>query len=51
MRESRESESLTAREQQVMQEVVSGRLNKQIAGELNITAESIFASKSNGLRV
>jgi FixJ family two-component response regulator len=30
-------ESLTAREQQVMQEVVSGRLNKQIAAELNIT--------------
>lgn len=30
-------ESLTARERQVMQQVVSGLLNKQIAGELNIT--------------
>jgi len=30
-------ESLTAREQQVMQQVVSGLLNKQIAAELNIT--------------
>ncbi len=38
MRELRERYgSLTAREQQVMQEVVSGRLNKQIAAELNIT--------------
>ena len=38
MRELRERyESLTAREQQVMQEVVSGRLNKQIAAELSIT--------------
>jgi FixJ family two-component response regulator len=30
-------ESLTTREQQVMQQVVSGLLNKQIAAELNIT--------------
>jgi len=38
MRELRDRyESLTAREQQVMQQVVSGLLNKQIAGELNIT--------------
>jgi len=38
MRELRDRyESLTARERQVMQDVVSGLLNKQIAGELNIT--------------
>ncbi len=30
-------ESLTAREQEVMQQVISGLLNKQIAAELNIT--------------
>jgi FixJ family two-component response regulator len=30
-------ESLTAREQEIMQQVISGRLNKQIAAELNIT--------------
>src|SRR5271157_3230571 len=30
-------ESLTPREQEVMQQVVSGLLNKQVAGELNIT--------------
>jgi len=38
MRELRERyESLTPRERQVMQEVVSGRLNKQVAAELSIT--------------
>ena len=38
MRELRERyESLTPREQQVMQEVVSGLLNKQIAAKLNIS--------------
>ena len=38
MRELRERyHSLTAREQQVMQEVVSGLLNKQIAAKLTIT--------------
>jgi FixJ family two-component response regulator len=30
-------ESLTAREQEVMQQVVSGLLNKQVAGELKIS--------------
>jgi FixJ family two-component response regulator len=38
IRELRERyESLTAREQEVLQQVVSGLLNKQIAAELNIT--------------
>ncbi len=38
MRELRNRyESLTAREQEVMQQVISGLLNKQIAAELNIT--------------
>jgi FixJ family two-component response regulator len=34
-------ESLTAREQEVMQRVVSGLLNKQIAAELNITEDTV----------
>ena len=34
-------ESLTAREQEVMQQVVSGLLNKQIAAELNITEDTV----------
>jgi FixJ family two-component response regulator len=34
-------ESLTAREQEVMQQVVSGRLNKQIAAELKITEPTV----------
>ena len=34
-------ESLTAREQEVMQQVVSGLLNKQIASELNITEDTV----------
>jgi len=33
----RRYESLTAREQEIMQRVISGLLNKQIAAELNIT--------------
>jgi len=42
MRELRDRyESLTAREQQVMQQVVSGLLNKQIAGELNISEYTV----------
>ena len=42
MRELRDRyESLTAREQEVMQQVVSGLLNKQIAAELNITEYTI----------
>ena len=34
-------ESLTAREREVMQQVVSGLLNKQIAGELGITEDTV----------
>ena len=34
-------ESLTAREQEVMQQVVSGLLNKQIAVELNVTEDTV----------
>jgi FixJ family two-component response regulator len=42
MRELRERyESLTAREQEVMQQVVSGLLNKQVAAELNITEYTV----------
>ncbi len=42
MRELRDRyESLTAREQEVMQQVISGMLNKQIAGELNITEDTV----------
>jgi FixJ family two-component response regulator len=34
-------QSLTAREQEVMQQVISGLLNKQIAAELNITEDTV----------
>jgi len=34
-------ESLTAREQEVMQQVISGMLNKQIAAELKITEDTV----------
>jgi FixJ family two-component response regulator len=37
----RRYESLTAREQEVMQQVVSGLLNKQIADELSITEPTV----------
>jgi FixJ family two-component response regulator len=51
MRELRERyESLTAREQQVMQEVVSGRLNKQIAAELNITEFTVKIHRGHVMR-
>ena len=51
MRELRERyESLTAREQQVMQEVVSGRLNKQIAAELNITEFTVKIHRGHTMR-
>lgn len=42
MRELRERyESLTAREREVMRQVISGMLNKQIAAELNITEDTV----------
>jgi FixJ family two-component response regulator len=51
IRELREGyESLTAREQQVMQEVVSGRLNKQIAAELNITEFTVKIHRGHVMR-
>jgi FixJ family two-component response regulator len=43
-------ELLTAREQQVMQEVVAGRLNKQIAGELNITEFTVKIHRGHVMR-
>ena len=51
IRELRERyESLTAREQQVMQEVVSGRLNKQIAAKLNITEFTVKIHRGHVMR-
>jgi FixJ family two-component response regulator len=51
MRELRERyESLTAREQQVMQEVVAGRLNKQIAAELTITEFTVKIHRGHVMR-
>jgi FixJ family two-component response regulator len=43
-------ESLTAREQEVMQQVVSGLLNKQIAAELNITEYTIKIHRGRVMR-
>jgi len=43
-------ESLTAREQQVMQEVVSGLLNKQTAAELNITEFTVKIHRGHVMR-
>jgi FixJ family two-component response regulator len=51
MRELRDRyESLTAREQQVMQEVVSGLLNKQIAAELHITEFTVKIHRGHVMR-
>jgi FixJ family two-component response regulator len=43
-------ESLTAREQQVMREVVSGLLNKQIAAQLNITEFTVKIHRGHVMR-
>ena len=43
-------EALTAREQQVMQRVVSGLLNKQIAAELNITEFTVKIHRGHVMR-
>jgi FixJ family two-component response regulator len=43
-------ESLTPRERQVMQEVVSGRLNKQIAAELHITEFTVKIHRGHVMR-
>ena len=42
--------SLTTREQQVMQQVVSGLLNKQIAAELNITEFTVKIHRGQVMR-
>ena len=43
-------ESLTAREQEVMQLVISGMLNKQIAAELNITEDTVKFHRGHIMR-
>ena len=43
-------ELLTAREQEVMQQVVSGLLNKQVAGELNITEFTVKVHRGQVMR-
>ncbi|HVN21341.1 MAG TPA: response regulator [Dongiaceae bacterium] len=51
MRELRNRyESLTAREQEVMQHVVSGLLNKQVAAELNITEYTVKIHRGRVMR-
>ena len=51
VRELRERyESLTPREQQVMQEVVSGLLNKQIAAKLNISEFTVKIHRGHVMR-
>jgi len=51
MRELRDRyESLTAREQEVMQQVISGLLNKQIAAELNITEDTVKFHRGHIMR-
>jgi FixJ family two-component response regulator len=50
-RELRERyESLTEREQEVMQQVTSGKLNKQIAAELNITEDTVKFHRGHIMR-
>jgi FixJ family two-component response regulator len=43
-------ESLTAREQEVMQQVISGMLNKQIAAELEITEDTVKFHRGHIMR-
>jgi len=51
MRELRDRyESLTAREQEVMQQVVSGLLNKQVAAELDITEFTVKIHRGHVMR-
>lgn len=38
---------LTAREQQVLERIVAGRLNKQIAGDLSISIKTVEAHRAN----
>ena len=46
----RRYESLTAREHEVMQLVISGLLNKQIAGELTITEDTVKFHRGHVMR-
>jgi FixJ family two-component response regulator len=46
----RRYESLTPREQEVMQRVISGVLNKQIAGELSITEDTVKFHRAHVMR-
>jgi FixJ family two-component response regulator len=51
LRELRERyESLTAREQEVMQQVISGLLNKQVAADLNITEDTVKYHRGHIMR-
>jgi FixJ family two-component response regulator len=43
-------QSLTAREQEVMQQVISGLLNKQVAASLNITEDTVKFHRGNIMR-
>ena len=43
-------DSLTAREREVMQQVISGLLNKQVAAELNITEYTVKIHRSHVMR-
>jgi len=43
-------ESLSPREQQVMQQVVSGLLNKQVAAELDITEFTVKVHRGHVMR-
>jgi RNA polymerase sigma factor (sigma-70 family) len=43
-------DSLTAREQEVMQHVIAGLLNKQIAAELNITEDTVKFHRGHIMR-
>ena len=43
-------ESLTSHEQEVMQQVVSGLLNKQIAAELKITEDTVKFHRGDIMR-
>jgi FixJ family two-component response regulator len=43
-------EALTPRELEILLRVVEGRLNKQIAGEMNITETTVKVHRSNAMR-
>jgi FixJ family two-component response regulator len=42
--------SLTAREREVVEQIVKGRLNKQIAGDLGLTEGTVKIHRSNAMR-